>query len=265
MAKAKLKFRLHRTVIVLICLALLVVLMQGASYFSLGHQLARSQQVEQLAQTLAKQVAFTLAPLMDSDNDGADIAQISTILNQLTDNSRILDASVYELDGSLVAHAGEKVPVRDRLALDGKRAGSYFNHQIVQPIEDKDGPSGFLRLTLDTHVLATESKQVDNTTNLLRLMMLAALGVGIILARTLLQGRRSRWQQSPFLLTASKPLKEDDEPEEEEVDEFGPPPTLNITEADAEVAPAKPVTEAQTKEAAQAAYRSLKRSRERRD
>lgn len=31
MAKAKLKFRLHRTVIVLICLTLLVVLMQSAS------------------------------------------------------------------------------------------------------------------------------------------------------------------------------------------------------------------------------------------
>lgn len=51
-------------------------------------------------------------------------------------------------------------------------------------------------MTLDTHVLATESKQVDNTTNLLRLMILVALAVGIILARTLLQGRRSRWQQS---------------------------------------------------------------------
>ena len=110
-------------------------------------------------------------------------------------------------------------------------------------------------------MLATESKQVDNTTNLLRLMMLAALGVGIILARTLLQGRRSRWQQSPFLLTASKPVKEDDEPEEEAPDAFGPPPTLNLTEPDAEVAPAKPATEAQTKEAAQAAYRSLKRSK----
>ena len=261
MAKAKLKFRLHRAAIVLISLALLVILMQGASYFSLGHQLARSTQVEQLAQTLAKQVAFSLAPLMDSDNDGADIAQISTILSQLTDGSRILDASVYESDGSLVAHAGEQVPVRDRLSLDGKRAGSYFNHQIVVPIEDKSGPSGFLRITLDTHVLATESKQVDNTTNLLRLMMLAALGVGIILARTLLQGRRSRWQQSPFLLTASKPVKEDDEPEEDAPDDFGPPPTLNLTEPDAEVAPAKPATEAQTKEAAQAAYRSLKRSK----
>lgn len=58
-------------------------------------------------------------------------------------------------------------------------------------------------------------KQVDNTTNLLRLMILVALAVGIILARTLLQGRRSRWQQSPYLLTANIPVKEEDESEDD--------------------------------------------------
>lgn len=223
MAKAKLKFRLHRTAIILICLALLVLLMQGASYFSLSHQMARSEQVEELAQTLTKQVAFTLSPLMDDDSD-IDNQQVERILKQLTDHSRILDASVYQLDGTLIAHAGEQISVRDRLALDGKRAGSYFNHQLVESIQGKDGPLGFIRVTLDTHVLATESKQVDNTTNLLRLMILLALAIGIILARTLLQGRRSRWQQSPYLLTANTPLAEgntvddgdDEQPAEQE-------------------------------------------------
>ncbi|MGL5388127.1 MAG: YtjB family periplasmic protein [Enterobacterales bacterium] len=223
MAKAKLKFRLHRTAIILICLALLVLLMQGASYFSLSHQMARSEQVEELAQTLTKQVAFTLSPLMDDDSD-IDNQQVERILKQLTDHSRILDASVYQLDGTLLAHSGEQISVRDRLALDGKRAGSYFNHQLVESIQGKDGPLGFIRVTLDTHVLATESKQVDNTTNLLRLMILLALAIGIILARTLLQGRRSRWQQSPYLLTANTPLAEgntvddgeDDKPAEQE-------------------------------------------------
>lgn len=41
-------------------------------------------------------------------------------------------------------------------------------------------------------------------------MILLALAIGIILARTLLQHRRSRWQQSPYLLTANTPVKEDD-------------------------------------------------------
>ncbi|MDF2784664.1 MAG: hypothetical protein K0S95_1199 [Pantoea eucrina] len=209
MVKTALKFRLHRTVIVLISLALLVVLMQGASWFSLGHQMARSEQVEELAHTLTRQVAFSLKPLMDNSDDNR--TQIAAILDQMTDNSRILDASVYADDGSLVAHSGETINVRDRLALDGKRAGSYFNHQIVQPLEGKEGPQGFLRVTLDTHVLVTESRQVDNTTNILRLMMLLALAIGIILTRTLLRDRRTRWQQSPFLLTASREVKEDKE------------------------------------------------------
>ena len=213
MAKSRLKFRLHRTVIVLISLTLLVVLMQGASWFSLGHQMARSEQVEDLARTLTRQVAFTLTPLMDNEDENR--AQIVAILKQITENSCILDASVYDSEGSLVARSGEGISVRDRLALDGKRAGSYFNHQLVQPLANSDGPQGFLRVTLDTHVLVTEAKQVDNTTNILRLMMLLALAIGIILTRTLLRDRRTRWQQSPFLLTASTPVKEDDDEQDE--------------------------------------------------
>lgn len=68
MARAKMKFRLHRAVIVLICLALLVALMQGASWFSQGHQQARNVQLEELARTLARQVSYTLIPLMKSEN-----------------------------------------------------------------------------------------------------------------------------------------------------------------------------------------------------
>ncbi|UUE10487.1 YtjB family periplasmic protein [Dickeya zeae] len=209
MVRARIKFRLHRTAIVLICLALLVVLLQGASYFSLSHQMARSEQVEELARTLTRQVAFNLTPLLESNNDNS--SKIEEMLQQLTDHSRILDAAVYLQDGTLVARSGEQVAVRDRLALDGSRAGSYFNHQMVEPLNTKDGPIGFLRITLDTHVLATEARQVDNTTNILRLMIMMALAIGIILARTLLQHRRSRWQQSPYLLTANA-SSQDDEP-----------------------------------------------------
>lgn len=208
MARTRFKFRLHRAVIVLICLALLVALMQGASWFSQSHQQSRNIQLEELARTLARQVNYTLLPLMKSENP--DEKRVGAILKQLTDESRILDASVYDDKGEMVARAGESVEVRDRLALDGKRAGSYFSQQIVEPIEDKSGPLGYLRITLDTHSLPTEAKQVDNTTNILRLMLLLALAIGIVLTRTLLQGKRTRWQQSPFLLTASKDVPEED-------------------------------------------------------
>lgn len=214
MARAKLKFRLHRAVIVLICLALLVVLMQGASWFSQNHQRQRNPQFEELARTLARQVTLNVAPLMR--NETPDDKRIGQVLRQLTENSRILDAGVYDEKGDLIARAGEHVDVRDRLALDGKKAGGYFNQQIVEPVQGKNGPLGYLRLTLDTHTLPTEAKQVDNTTNILRLMLLLSLAIGVVLARTLLQGKRTRWQQSPFLLTASRSVPEDEESEKKE-------------------------------------------------
>ena len=214
MARAKLKFRLHRAVIVLICLALLVALMQGASWFSQNHQRQRNPQFEELAQTLARQVTLNVAPSMRTETP--DDKRIAQVLRQLTENSRILDAGVYDEQGDLIARAGEHVDVRDRLALDGKKAGGYFNQQIVEPIQGKNGPLGYLRLTLDTHTLPTEAKQVDNTTNILRLMLLLSLAIGVVLARTLLQGKRTRWQQSPFLLTASKSVPEEEESEKKE-------------------------------------------------
>ncbi|MCM7684975.1 YtjB family periplasmic protein [Enterobacter bugandensis] len=214
MARAKLKFRLHRAVIVLICLALLVALMQGASWFSQNHQRQRNPQFEELARTLARQVTLNVAPLMR--NETPDDKRIGQVLRQLTENSRILDAGVYDEKGDLIARAGEHVDVRDRLALDGKKAGGYFNQQIVEPVQGKNGPLGYLRLTLDTHSLPTEAKQVDNTTNILRLMLLLSLAIGVVLARTLLQGKRTRWQQSPFLLTASRSVPEDEESEKKE-------------------------------------------------
>ena len=213
MARAKLKFRLHRAVIVLFCLALLVALMQGASWFSQSHQQQRNPQLEELARTLARQVALNVAPLMRTETP--DEKRIKAVLTQLTESSRILDAGVYDEQGDLITRTGESVNVRDRLALDGKKAGGYFNQQIVEPIQGKNGPLGYLRLTLDTHTLATEAKQVDNTTNILRLMLLLSLAIGVVLTRTLLQGKRTRWQQSPFLLTANKPVQEEDNEKKE--------------------------------------------------
>ena len=209
MVRAKLKFRLHRAVIVLICLALLVALMQGASWFSQNSQKQRNPQLEELARTLAQQVVLNLAPLMRSETP--DEKRINQLLTQLTQNSRVLDAGVYDEQGDLGARSGESVEGRDRLALDGKKAGGYFNQQIVEPVPGKNGPLGYLRLTLDTHTLATEAKQVDNTTNILRLMLLLSLAIGVVLTRTLLQGKRTRWQQSPFLLTANKPVEDEDD------------------------------------------------------
>ncbi len=75
-----------------------------------------------------------------------------------------------------MARSGESVEVRDRLALDGKKPAATSTSRLSNRCRGKNGPLGYLRLTLDTHTPATEAKQVDNTTNILRLMLLLSLG-----------------------------------------------------------------------------------------
>ncbi len=135
MARTKLKFRLHRAVIVLFCLALLVALMQGASWFSQNHQRQRNPQLEELARTLARQVTLNVAPLMRTDSP--DEKRIQAILDQLTDESRILDAGVYDEQGDLIARSGESVEVRDRLALDGKKRAAILTSRLSNQLPGK--------------------------------------------------------------------------------------------------------------------------------
>lgn len=135
MARTKLKFRLHRAVIVLFCLALLVALMQGASWFSQNHQRQRNPQLEELARTLARQVTLNVAPLMRTDSP--DEKRIQAILDQLTDESRILDAGVYDEQGDLIARSGESVEVRDLLALDGKKRAAILTSRLSNPLPGK--------------------------------------------------------------------------------------------------------------------------------
>lgn len=134
MVRAKLKFRLHRAVIVLICLALLVALMQGASWFSQNSQKQRNPQLEELARTLAQQVVLNLAPLMRSETP--DEKRINQLLTQLTHNSRV-PTPAYMTNRATWWRALAKA---SRFATGWRwmvKAGGYFNQQIVEPVREK--------------------------------------------------------------------------------------------------------------------------------
>lgn len=104
-------------------------------WFSQNHQRQRNPQLEELARTTARQVTLNVAPLMRTDSP--DEKRIQSILNQLTDESRILDAGVYDEQGDLIARAGESVEVRDRLALDGKKQVAILTSKLSNPLRGK--------------------------------------------------------------------------------------------------------------------------------
>lgn len=135
MARTKLKFRLHRAVIVLFCLALLVALMQGASWFSQNHQRQRNPQLEELARTLARQVTLNVAPLMRTDSP--DEKRIQAILDQLTDESRILDAGVYDEQGDLIAVLAKASTCATGWRSTAKKRAAILTSRLSNPLRVK--------------------------------------------------------------------------------------------------------------------------------
>lgn len=207
--RLKFKFNLHRVIIILFCLVLLVVLMLGASYFSLNNQAVQVKQSKELTRALVKQAAFTLAPLLDEATDSPDEQKIKAILHHLTQHSRVLDASVYKIDGTLIVQEGDNNSLKQPPTVNEQLGEISFHQQIVEMVNHQEAPVGFLRLTIDTQPSNAESKQANNTTNMLRLMLLLATVTGMILTYTLLIHQPTSWKKILDLLVSGKTTESD--------------------------------------------------------
>lgn len=188
----KLTFKLHKTVIIVICVALIALLMHGISYLGNSQNQNRVEQFKQLTRVLAEQVAFSLSDYIVSGSKDFNQERIVANLNNITKDKYILDASIYSASGTLIASSGESVSVRKRLAIDSNQSIPQFQYQLVVPVPGKEEPKGYLRLTIDTELLTVEIQQADNSTNVLRFFILLAVCIGIVLANTLFRVKKKK-------------------------------------------------------------------------
>lgn len=197
----KLTFKLHKTVIIVICIALIALLMHGISYLGNSQNQNRVEQFKQLTRVLAEQVAFSLSDYIVSGSKDFNQERIVANLNNITKDKYILDASIYSASGTLIASSGESVSVRKRLAIDSNQSIQPFQYQLVVPVPGKEEPKGYLRLTIDTELLTMEIQQADNSTNVLRFFILLSVCIGIVLANTLFRVKKKKGKhQSPQLV-----------------------------------------------------------------
>ena len=209
-------FRLHKTVIIVICIALVTLLMHGVSYLGNSQNQNRIDQFKQLTYVLAEQVAFSLSDYIVPGSKDFNLDRINANLNNIAKDKYILDASIYTANGVLVTQVGEPATVKERLAIDGNSSLQNFQYQLVVPIQGAKEPKGYLRLTIDTELLSAEIQQADNSTNVLRIFILFALCIGFVLANTLLRLKKKKGHKQPPPLVVNT----EDNPEENEPDDL---------------------------------------------
>ena len=211
----KFTFKLHKTVIIVICIALVTLLMHGVSYLGYSQNQNRVEQFKQLTHILAEQVAFSLSDYIVPGSKDFNLERINANLSHVAKDKYILDASIYTASGTLVTQVGEPTSVKERLSINGHPSLQNFQYQLVVPILGDKEPKGYLRLTIDTELLTTEIQQADNSTNILRIFILLSLCIGFVIANTLLRTKKKKGQNLPLPLVNS-PEDDTEEGESEE-------------------------------------------------
>lgn len=213
----KLPFRLHKTVIIIVCVALITFLMHGVSYLGYSQSQSRLEQFKQLTQVLAEQVAFSLSDYMVPGSKDFNLERINANLNHLAKDHYILDVGLYTAAGALVTQVGEPATVKERLSLEGNTELQNFQYQLVVPVQGAKEPKGYLRLTIDTESLTTDLQQADNTVNIMRVFILLSLCIGFILANTLMRLKKKKGQQQLIIEPDEHAEESEDKPEEQSI------------------------------------------------
>ena len=134
------------TIIVLSLTALGVILF-GVKQFKLSSQFASVNQVANISHILVRQQANLFSVLLTNN---AKTEQLTDNLDQIVKEDFILDASLYDGEGKLLAQSREM-----------RNSPDANNQQIVEPLYAQGGIKGFLRVTIDTQYTQSNQSKIN--------------------------------------------------------------------------------------------------------
>lgn len=181
------------------CLAAVITMLEFSAELTQRNYQALSGQTQQLSRLMARQAAETAAiDIVEKDQE-----KLQTLVEQLVREPLILDATIYDLEGTTVAKNAGAMPLALMTGLSTPLSvASFGRQQLVEPIMTQNQIVGFLRLTLEhDKILANTKNELAQITNMIRGLILTALLLGFLLAFTF--GRRKDIWHFPYLLTAN--------------------------------------------------------------
>lgn len=187
--------RLHKAVILLICLLTFIGILQYGALLSQQNYQMLSEQTQTLSQIIVRQAAQNA--VVDIENKDQD--QLQLLVQNLATEPLILDASIYNLEGVVLAKTKAAMPLEQLTGLSTPLAmASIGRQQIAEPILLNGHIIGFMRITLEHDKLLTHAfSQMATMTTIIRGLMIAALILGGLLM--LIFSRQHYQATFPFL------------------------------------------------------------------
>ena len=158
------------TIIVLSLTALGVILF-GVKQFKLSSQFASVNQVANISHILVRQQANLFSVLLTNN---AKTEQLTDNLDQIVKEDFILDASLYNSEGKLLAQSREI-----------RNSPDANNQQIVEPLYAQGGIKGFLRVTIDTQYTQSNQSKINQIFHQLYGELIIVFLLGAVMASSI--------------------------------------------------------------------------------
>ena len=158
------------TIIVLSLTALGVILF-GVKQFKLRSQFASVNQVANISHILVRQQANLFSVLLTNN---AKTEQLMDNLDQIVKEDFILDASLYDGEGKLLAQSRETHNSPDE-----------NNQQIVEPLYAQSGIKGFLRVTIDAQYTQSNQSKINHIFHQLYGELIIVFLLGAVMASSI--------------------------------------------------------------------------------
>lgn len=158
------------TIIVLSLTALGVILF-GVKQFKLSSQFASVNQVANISHILVRQQANLFSVLLTNN---AKTEQLTDNLAQIVKEDFILDASLYDGEGKLLAQSREM-----------RNSPDANNQQIVEPLYAQSGIKGFLRVTIDSQYTKSNQSKINQIFHQLYGELIIVFLLGAVMASSI--------------------------------------------------------------------------------
>ena len=159
------------TTIIVLSLTALSVILFGVKQFKLSSQFASVNQVANISHILVRQQANLFSVLLTNN---AKTEQLTDNLDQIVKEDFILDASLYDGEGKLLAQSRETHNSPDE-----------NNQQIVEPLYAQSGIKGFLRVTIDTQYTQSNQSKINQIFHQLYGELIIVFLLGAVMASSI--------------------------------------------------------------------------------
>lgn len=160
----------------------LVILVIGMWHSATNKAASRFEQhAFTLARAMVKQSGIAAAEFANNND------KINQIIEQVAQSDFILDASLYDTKGQLLAKSSNALPTKVAVGLqkpDNNTESVHNRFPIVETLYQAQNPVGYLRVTFDYDAVQKDSTEFQQDYSALTRLMLFLTGlIGVLFAR----------------------------------------------------------------------------------